>query len=393
MRGRLERFPRALFVDLDGTLLAPGAVLTRGAAEAVQAAAARGAVVVLATGGFSDRARLLARALADDGSPRVWAITHNGGAVWDPQGALVHHWTAAPAAVQAAVALAGPRVWVTYEVADAAGQTAVHYAGRLRSELVHFIWGPQAAGRETNNAGRVFREGLRGRNGQQTAGQRFLDWDALAGDAAAPRGAAIGPLRGALPDSAGDGIGPPVASTVEGSPRAQWDAVAGGLAADRFVVGVAPRWDWRRARSAARRARAPGVLGCWCVGTPEALAPLDARATGGRLLGARYLPWGQRLAQLLGRPRLRLVGRDIGAAEASKGAAAGWLCEHLGIDPAQTAAFGDADNDLELLEFAGTAVAMANALPNVRARADLVAPANDQDGVARVLRRWLEAAT
>jgi hydroxymethylpyrimidine pyrophosphatase-like HAD family hydrolase len=38
-----------------------------------------------------------------------------------------------------------------------------------------------------------------------------------------------------------------------------------------------------------------------------------------------------------------------------------------------------------MLAWAGTAYAMANGHPDVRAAADHVAPANDDDGVARVL--------
>ena len=133
-------------------------------------------------------------------------------------------------------------------------------------------------------------------------------------------------------------------------------------------MGLEPRWDWRRARSPATFSRA-AVLGAWCIGSPEALAALDAQVEDGRLRGARYLPWSSRLGQLLGRPRLNLAGRDMQASGCSKGAAAGWLCQRLGIDPQDTAAFGDADNDLELLDFAGTAVVMANATPRVMALA------------------------
>ena len=159
------------------------------------------------------------------------------------------------------------------------------------------------------------------------------------------------------------------------------------------AVGLEPRWDWRGARSPGVY-REGAVLGCWCIGTPDALAPLDAvaRSGRGRLEGARYLPWSKRLGQFIGRPRLALLGRDLGAADASKGAAAGWLCDHLGIEPAQTAAFGDADNDVELLAFAGFAVVMANATPQVLALGDLVAPPNHEDGVAHVLRDWVARA-
>lgn len=45
-------------------------------------------------------------------------------------------------------------------------------------------------------------------------------------------------------------------------------------------------------------------------------------------------------------------------------------------------AFGDMPNDLPMIEWAGVGIAVANAHPDVLAAADLVAPSNDEDGVA-----------
>lgn len=78
--------------------------------------------------------------------------------------------------------------------------------------------------------------------------------------------------------------------------------------------------------------------------------------------------------------------------KANKGWALRALCERLGIDPAETAAFGDARNDLPLIEAAGVGVAMANGRPELHAVADLIAPANDDDGVAQVIEGWLREA-
>ena len=58
------------------------------------------------------------------------------------------------------------------------------------------------------------------------------------------------------------------------------------------------------------------------------------------------------------------------------------LMAELGLEPHQVAAIGDGDNDLEMLEMAGTAVAVANCTPRVRAAADLVVASNDAAGVA-----------
>jgi Cof subfamily protein (haloacid dehalogenase superfamily) len=66
------------------------------------------------------------------------------------------------------------------------------------------------------------------------------------------------------------------------------------------------------------------------------------------------------------------------------------LCVHLGIAASEVIAFGDAPNDVEMLQWAGRGVAMANADEIVKDAADEVAPAtNLDDGVAHVLERLL----
>ncbi len=59
-----------------------------------------------------------------------------------------------------------------------------------------------------------------------------------------------------------------------------------------------------------------------------------------------------------------------------------WLGERLGISAGQTAAFGDAENDRDMIEYAGLGCAVANAEPQVRAAADWVVPSHREDGVA-----------
>lgn len=62
------------------------------------------------------------------------------------------------------------------------------------------------------------------------------------------------------------------------------------------------------------------------------------------------------------------------------------LCEHYEISLEEVAAFGDDYNDMEMLRACGTGIAVANALPEVKAVAGGVCPSNEEDGVAR----WLE---
>lgn len=67
-----------------------------------------------------------------------------------------------------------------------------------------------------------------------------------------------------------------------------------------------------------------------------------------------------------------------------------FLCDGWDISPADTAAFGDNFNDIDMLSLAGLGVAMANAPEAVRRHADLVALDNDHDGVAEVLERLIK---
>ena len=102
----------------------------------------------------------------------------------------------------------------------------------------------------------------------------------------------------------------------------------------------------------------------------------------------------QRFAQKYGHLGLRFLAfaegwYDILRADADKAVGVEKLLEQLGIAWAETAAFGDGDNDAGLLRAAGFGVAMANGSAGLRALADLVAPAADEDGVARVVEQYL----
>ncbi|MCR5536136.1 MAG: Cof-type HAD-IIB family hydrolase [Succinivibrio sp.] len=69
--------------------------------------------------------------------------------------------------------------------------------------------------------------------------------------------------------------------------------------------------------------------------------------------------------------------------KSSKGTALKALCEHLSLPLSAVMAFGDAENDLEMLKLAGCGVAMRNALQEeILESADLITDSNDEDGVA-----------
>lgn len=76
---------------------------------------------------------------------------------------------------------------------------------------------------------------------------------------------------------------------------------------------------------------------------------------------------------------------EITAPGVSKGSALQWLANRLHIPAEQAMAFGDAENDLEMLQWAGRGIAMGNAISPVKAVADEITSGNDDDGVALIL--------
>ena len=76
---------------------------------------------------------------------------------------------------------------------------------------------------------------------------------------------------------------------------------------------------------------------------------------------------------------------------AGKAAALEKLCALEGVRREEVIAFGDGLNDLDMLKWAGTACAMKNAVAEVKAAADSVAPSNDQDGVAQIVQGLITA--
>ena len=61
------------------------------------------------------------------------------------------------------------------------------------------------------------------------------------------------------------------------------------------------------------------------------------------------------------------------------------LAQKLNIQPSEIAAIGDAANDIEMLEYAGLAIAMGNASEEVKAIADIVTDTNENNGVIKVI--------
>ncbi|AXQ79037.1 sugar-phosphatase [Streptococcus chenjunshii] len=75
--------------------------------------------------------------------------------------------------------------------------------------------------------------------------------------------------------------------------------------------------------------------------------------------------------------------------EASKGKALTHLAEKLGLQNSETMAIGDEENDRAMLEAAGTPVAMANAVPEIKKLAKYITKSNEESGVAYAIRQWV----
>jgi hypothetical protein len=95
-------------------------------------------------------------------------------------------------------------------------------------------------------------------------------------------------------------------------------------------------------------------------------------------------------------PARDLTILDILPPGCSKGIALRRLAQSHGIQPSEIMAIGDNFNDLEMLDFVGQPVVMANSAPDMlqiaRKRGWQIARTNDEDGVARILEAAIESA-
>lgn len=80
---------------------------------------------------------------------------------------------------------------------------------------------------------------------------------------------------------------------------------------------------------------------------------------------------------------------QIASHKVDKAHAVARIARHYGIRPERVMAIGDAPNDVGMLQWAGLGVAVANAWPAVLAVADAVVSANDKDGVAEAIQKFV----
>jgi Cof subfamily protein (haloacid dehalogenase superfamily) len=65
------------------------------------------------------------------------------------------------------------------------------------------------------------------------------------------------------------------------------------------------------------------------------------------------------------------------------------LAHHLGIKKEEIMAIGDAENDIEMLTYAGLGVVMGNAGDEIKKLAGFIAKSNEEDGVAEVIDKFV----
>ena len=121
---------------------------------------------------------------------------------------------------------------------------------------------------------------------------------------------------------------------------------------------------------AQRKGHAP-VLKIMIIGRPEQMGPL-AEAIQRQAPGLEVTSSGK-------------DNLEVMAAGTSKGSGLAILGARLKIPRDAMIAFGDSDNDLAMLTYAGMGVAMGNAQPNVKQQARRVTATNDEDGIARLI--------
>lgn len=114
------------------------------------------------------------------------------------------------------------------------------------------------------------------------------------------------------------------------------------------------------------------------VGDPAALDELEPRLKarfGDREFIAKSLPHFLEFAQ----------------AGVTKGAGMDFLAQHLGFGKEETIAFGDGENDLELVDWPPYGIAVENAHPRVKALASWICPSAEEQGVAQVIEAVLDS--
>lgn len=80
---------------------------------------------------------------------------------------------------------------------------------------------------------------------------------------------------------------------------------------------------------------------------------------------------------------------ELSSPNSGKSNALRWVLEQLGLTPEETVAFGNADNDIDMIQLAGVGIAVADATESCRKAADWCTGASYGSGVAQALEKLL----
>jgi hydroxymethylpyrimidine pyrophosphatase-like HAD family hydrolase len=84
---------------------------------------------------------------------------------------------------------------------------------------------------------------------------------------------------------------------------------------------------------------------------------------------------------------------ELGNPGVTKGSGLAFVASALGIELDRVVAFGDGENDVELLEVAGFGVAVEGGHPRLLAIADRICPGPEDEGVAAVMEAVLDSSS
>lgn len=129
-------------------------------------------------------------------------------------------------------------------------------------------------------------------------------------------------------------------------------------------------------------AAAPDPIQVLFGGPPERLEPLEGLLSGSSAGPRVHLTWTKYLFR-------NVSILDVMNRRCSKGNALARFAREVGIEPGQIMAIGDNHNDLEMLQFAGWPVLMANHASGFDGDGWPVTLSNDEDGVAAAIERYI----
>ena len=82
---------------------------------------------------------------------------------------------------------------------------------------------------------------------------------------------------------------------------------------------------------------------------------------------------------------------ELGNPATSKGTGLAFVADRLGLAAERVVSFGDGENDIELIEWAGFGIAVEDANPLLAERADWICPSARDEGVAAVIDGYLDS--